>query len=268
MRSASEWEAAGMTFGRGGTMHLTGAAEALFRGWKSVLHERLGPFYEESCQCPVFIDREMLEAAQYIEHFPQHVIHAHGSTGSGEFCMSPAACFHVYPMAAAQPASGNGFAVLVNGTCARFEGGAWDPPFRLSCFHMTEVVVIGSQALIAAKRRAILAAVANMFSEFRFAGSFVNAVDAFYLAESRGARLLQQMKGLKKEFQAPFGDGFVALASVNDHEEYFGRRFGIRDANGDYAHSLCAAFGLERLTAIGLSTWGSSPENWPEDLRP
>ena len=95
-----------------------------------------------------------------------------------------------------------------------------------------------------------------MFADIKMAGSFKVATDAFFLSSDRGARLVQKLKGLKREFTVTVDTTPVALASVNLHEDYFGRRFEITDGAGQTAWSCCAAFGIERLTAYGLLTWG------------
>ncbi len=263
-----DWESMGMRPGRDGKVLLSGSAAILFRAWKSHLQWMLQPYYSNVYETPVFIDRDILEAVAYAEHFPQHLIHGRACSGMTELSITPATCFHVYPLVGRHPVDAEGFGALVTGACARYEDGVWDPPFRLACFHMTELVVVGSQDFIAARRRDVQARIEKLFADLGLPGSFGTAVDAFFLGSHRGARLLQQMKELKKEFRTPLAMGPVALASVNHHEAYFGRRFGLRDAYGEHAHSLCAAFGLERLTAIGLLMWGPSPENWPEGLRP
>lgn len=259
-----DWEAAGLTCGRDGTVVLSGPAEALFRAWTALLRRTLEPYYDVAHATPTFIDREILAATQYSEHFPQHMIHGRARGGATDLCLTPAACFHAYPLVVRREEP---FAALVTGPCARYESGGWAPPFRLASFHMSELVVVGPKEFIATRCREVLALLESLFAELDLPGSFVTAVDAFYLASGRGARLLQQMKELKKEFQTPIGAGQVAVASVNHHEDYFGRCFDLHDSGGERAHSFCAAFGLERLTAVGLLTWGSSPEKWPEVLR-
>ncbi len=98
-------------------------------------------------------------------------------------------------------------------------------------------------------------------------GSFRPATDAFFLGANEGARLIQRLKGLKREYEVQSGFGPVAVASLNYHEDFFGTRFQITSQSGSAAHSLCLAFGLERLTACGLLEWGAEPQRWPAELR-
>jgi len=73
-------------------------------------------------------------------------------------------------------------------------------------------------------------------------------------------------EGLKREFTSRLDGHDIALASINRHEDFFASAFRITLANGGPAHSFCVAFGLERLTAAGLLTWGPDQAQWPKEL--
>ena len=258
---------AGMTICRNGTVILSGAAEALFRAWIAHLRRTLEPFADDTMASPAFIDRETLDAVQYAEHFPQHLIHGRAKAGATELCMTPAACYHLYPMLRRRPNVAAGRTTIVCGPCARYEDGGWNPPFRLAGFNMLELVAVGPREYVDAKHAEAVTLIEPLFTELRIPGSLVAASDPFFRESGRGAKLMQRLKELKKEYLMPCESGPVALASVNRHDDSFGRRFGIEAAGGEPAHSFCLAFGLERLTAAGLLSWGASPETWPEALR-
>lgn len=258
---------AGLTICPNGTVVLSGAAEALFRAWIAHLRRTFEPFADDATTSPAFIDRETLDAVQYAEHFPQHLIHGRAEAGATELCMTPAACYHLYPMLRRCPDVAAGRTMIVCGPCARYENGGWNPPFRLSAFHMLELVAVGPREYVDARYGDAMTMIERLFTELRINGSFVAASDPFFRESGRGAKLMQQLKELKKEYLMSWHSGPVALASVNRHDDSFGRRFGIEVAGGEPAHSFCLAFGLERLTAAGLLSWGASPETWPEALR-
>ena len=266
-RASDPPASAGMTINQNGTVTMSGAAEALFRAWNAYLRRTLAPSADDALASPPFIERETLDAVQYAEHFPQHLIHGRGRVGSTELCMTPAACYHLYPLLSRRPDVAAGRTTIVTGPCARYEGGGWVPPFRLAGFHMLELVAVGPREYVDAKHAEALSLIERLFTDLRIQGSIVAASDPFFCESGRGALLMQQLKTLKKEYQMPYESGGVALASVNRHEDSFGRRFGIETAGGRPAHSFCLAFGLERLTAAGLLTWGASPETWPEVLK-
>jgi hypothetical protein len=41
----------------------------------------------------------------------------------------------------------------------------------------------------------------------------------------------------------------LAVASLNWHDDFFGRRFDLRDRNGGFIHTACLAAGLDRCAA-------------------
>jgi hypothetical protein len=57
-------------------------------------------------------------------------------------------------------------------------------------------------------------------------------------------------------------DGHLAIASVNLHQDHFGRTYDIRQS-GDYAYTGCVAFGLERWVYAIVSRFGDDPARWP-----
>lgn len=263
-------DAAGFRAAPGGQALLSGAAERLLRAWSDYLCRLLDPSRGERYAAPLLIDHRTLADARYLQHFPQNVLPA-GSHAEREpdVYLTPAACLHLYPMLAGRGLPPQGFTALIHGLCARREGGAWAFPFRLSAFHMLELVAAGTEEFVRAERDRAESAVGDAFSRLGLGGRFQPAADAFFLGNDEGARLIQKLKGLKREYIVPLGGEEVALGSVNSHEDTFGRCFGITlPGCGGPAFTCCAAFGLERLVACGLLLWGADPAGWPPELHP
>jgi hypothetical protein len=153
--------------------------------------------------------------------------------------------------------------------CARYEAGKWEYPFRLAGFEMAELVVVGTQAKIGELYDEMRSFAPAMLRGLGFDVQARPATDAFFIGsgEGEGARLMQKLKGLKEEYTVRVGAEEVALASLNRHETYFTRRFGIGAPGEPPLHSFCLAFGVERLTACGLLLWGVEESGWPEELR-
>lgn len=252
-----------------GTTLLWGPARGLFDAWHGYLSTLLRPLAAETYVAPPFIGRRTLEDAHYLAHFPQHVFccRSHTDPDGPERYLTPAACLHVYPRLRGGSVPERGVGALILGPCARHEGGVFEPPFRLPHFHMLELVAVGEPTYVAALRAEATDRIERAFGELGLEGRFETATDAFFLDGGRGARLLQQLKELKREYRTDICGEAVALASVNDHEDFFGRCFDLRTEVGEAASSCCAAFGLERLTALGLLRWGADPETWPSALR-
>ena len=243
----------------------TSEVEQMMMLWESGLRNQLSPFYKKELEAPDHIHRETLERSNYLTNFPQQVVDRPGDYEDDKEFLSPAACLNIYPTLAGRIVDAQ--RILVSGRCFRHESGTWEAPYRLSQFSMLEVVAIGSESDVLDFRSQVLTAVESWFRLLGLPISVQNATDVFYLDGSRGARILQQLLGLKKELLFKTDSGQIALASINNHQEYFGRRFDIRQANRKFAFSSCAAFGIERLTAAGIETWGSI-DKWPAALMP
>jgi hypothetical protein len=258
----------GYLSGEKGSVLLSGPAADLFNRWRRYLAHRLASLSQETWETPVFIDRRVLTRSKYVVHFPQQVVVARGyrSPRSGTRFLAPATCLHWYGRLGATTLAGDRVSAFVVGPCARAESGRVSFPYRLAAFHMAELVVVGAARAVDEEASMIERLLAESFRELGIGGGFRPATDAFFLPSSRGARVMQQLKELKREFASPLDRDGVALASINRHEDFFGRAFGIRLARGGPAHSICVAFGLERLTAAGLLAWGTNPAQWPKAL--
>lgn len=250
-----------------GEVILSGRAAALLDRWIAYLTRLLQRYYTEALRAPLFLTRETLETAGYLQHFPQQVLltsNAADPDGPGR-CLTPAACFHVYPRMTGQAIENDPTGILIEARCARHEGGDWVFPFRNSSFHMLELVLFGSLASLEAARDEVRPMLSSALAGAGIQGIWRPATDAFFLGNDDGARLIQKLKELKLEYTVDCAGQPLALASINSHEEYFGKRFDIRAA-GSAAHSCCIAFGLERLTAYSLLQWGDDPAAWPREF--
>lgn len=251
-----------------GAVLLNGPAAELFTRWRRFLAQRLASLTDATVETPLFIARHVLTTSKYVAHFPQQVFVARGyrAPRSRTRFLAPAACLHWYGRLEGTTLANDHLSTFVVGPCARVEGGRASFPYRLAAFHMAELVVLGTATAVDDEASMIEGMLAESFGGLRIGGDFRPATDAFFLPSSRGARIMQQLRGLKREFVSPLDENGIALASINRHEDFFTRAFGISLASGAAAHSFCVAFGLERLTAAGLLTWGTDPARWPEEL--
>ena len=243
---------------------LTGAAERLFVAWQGLLGEALGEFADGALVAPAFIDDQVLRDSAYLEHFPQLVFSAGNALHPQQEArpLTPAACLHFYPLLRDQALGDEGRAVVIRGRCARYEDARWAFPFRLPSFEMVELVGVGNAARVGALCERARARVIQLFEALEMTSALEPATDSFYLGDGDGAQVVQKLRGLKTEMVVSAGGERVAVGSINRHEAFFGERFAIR-TDGSPASSFCIAFGLERLVACGLSTWGGEPSDWP-----
>ncbi|MFG3256165.1 hypothetical protein [Streptomyces sp. NPDC048172] len=145
--------------------------------------------------------------------------------------------------------------------CARAES-HYSGLRRLRTFHMREIVHLGtreSAERFAGESREWVARVAGRLgTEARL----LPASDPFFEAEGSRA-VMQRMSRLKEELVY---DGDLAVASVNQHRNFFGERCGIRLPDGEFAYSACFGAGLERWTHMLLDSFGGDAERAVREL--
>lgn len=125
-------------------------------------------------------------------------------------------------------------------TCYRNED-HYDGLRRLRGFTMREIVRIGSADHVRAHVEHHHELLAALGADLGLGLDRAPATDPFF--EKDGARsLMQQIAPVKEEYL--YHDG-TALASVNQHRNFFGERRGIT-YRGQHAFTGCVAFGLER----------------------
>ncbi len=247
-----------------GEVSLSGSAKKAHDRWCQLLTEMFTEKNTIIYSNPLMIDEQTLHTSKYSEHFPHQLVNAVSKNGDQIACCTPASCLHIYPRL-----QGSNIdemkTYLVRGICARFEEGKWETPFRLPFFNMLEYVAIGKEAEVKEQYDRALKTIEKLFTDLNIKGKYEFATDAFFLAGNEGAKLIQELKGLKREYIGIVGNNPVALASLNYHEDYFSKNFSITRDNLP-AFSICIAFGIERLTAYSLLTWGEE-KDWPKKFQ-
>ena len=259
-------EESGFCFNSNGSISLSSQALELHNAFIVKISKILKPYYREIIKGPPLITREILNKTGYMSNFPQHLINFNDKLlPLKDSFLTPAACFHLYPLSSNKLASKNkGYLVLSQ--CGRYEEGKWEFPFKLSSFTMMELVVFGSEKYIDGVRNKLLSLFKEFFAKIGLEGKFVTATDSFYLDKSKGAKIFQQIKELKKEYRVKFDKNEIVLMSINKHEKYFSDRFDIMLDSKERAESMCLAFGLERLVAMSLLKWGTNRNKWAKEL--
>ena len=264
-------------------------------GW-SAAYERLAqgvndaiaavsPAATSAVTYPPVIPRSTIVRAEYLAAFPQLVgsvstwrgtpasmgqLLATADTGpewgpemtASDVVLSPAVCYHLYPSYADSRLDAPAVAD-VRGFCFRAEATAELGRFR--SFRMRELVGIGTRDWCAGQHTAWLALVTDLLTSFGLAPSIDPASDPFFGPGRRLLAAAQRDNGFKLEFRVPLEpDGpLTAIASVNQHADHLGTRFAISTADATPAHSLCAAFGIDRIVLALLHTHGEDTAAWP-----
>lgn len=195
----------------------------------------------------------------------------------------PAICYHAYPAAEGRDLGDRLVLLTARGPCFRPETGLELSALRLRHFTMREIVALGERGAVERFRQRLVDRVSELVTELDLVGRIETAQDPFFTrdpsalgppalggaAELRGRRLMQQVLPLKYELRLALDQGgrTCAAASFNHHLDFFGRRFGIRQASGEPAHSGCVAFGLERWGVAFLCRHGSDARAWPAAIR-
>ena len=252
---------------------------------------RLREAEAEVMRFPPVMSRKQLEKSGYLKSFPNLlgcVCALHGSeasiraaadvyeTGgdwtqalsSSDLVLSPAACYPVYPIAAARgrlPAGGWQFDIEA-------EVFRHEPSLsldRLQSFRMREFVRIGLPREIEEFRERWLKRAPAIAADLGLPHSIDVANDPFFGRVGQLMAVSQRQQALKFELLIPYYPGAAPTAcmSFNYHRDYFGQVWGIHDEQGETAHTSCVAFGIDRLAVALFAVHGLDLHQWPAVTR-
>lgn len=171
-----------------------------------------------------------------------------GEIAAPEHCLSPAVCYHTYGALMGKTLPGNLSVFTGGGRCFRYESKNLTGLDRLWEFSMREIIWLGERDRVLAAREAAIDIGWRLVEALDLSARLETACDPFFASDFPSLRFFQLANDLKYELKVDIGpDRSVACASFNYHERFFGTRFGIQTGDGEAAHTVCAAFGLERL---------------------
>ncbi|HEY2717950.1 MAG TPA: amino acid--[acyl-carrier-protein] ligase [Solirubrobacterales bacterium] len=186
-----------------------------------------------------------------------------------DLCLTPAACYPVYPAIAARGKLAPGGLMVDAGGSYVFRHEPSGDPARLQMFHQREIVRIGEPETVAEWRDDWRDRSVGLLRSVGLDASFDVASDPFF---GRSGRLLarsQKAQALKFEVLVQIaGPEPTAVASFNYHQDHFSSTYGIEmDAADPTAHTACLGFGLERITLALLRTHGLDPDAWSSEVK-
>jgi seryl-tRNA synthetase len=245
----------------------------------------------EILRFPPVMSRTQLEKSGYLKSFPNLlgcVCALHGSEASirsaverydnggdwttsltsSDLVLSPAACYPVYPIAAARgklPPGGWQFDIEAD----VFRHEPSQSLDRLQSFRMREFVRIGAPDEIVAFREKWMAKAPVLANELALPHSIDVANDPFFGRVGQVMAVSQRQQALKFELLIPYYPGAspTACMSFNYHREHFGHVWGIHDDQGGEAHTSCVAFGIDRLAVALFANHGVDFKKWPASAR-
>jgi seryl-tRNA synthetase len=277
-------------------VQLSGAALAARDALGRLLDRYIGAWKPAPLQTPTLIPAEVLARCDYFRSFPQYVSfvsHLHEDFGTiagfrerhqerdtldeaarsdldlPTTCLSPAVCYHVYHRHAGSTLPDEGTTWDVQGRCFRFESTNISDLRRLWEFTMRELVFVGSRDQVLARRSSAIDAFIPLLDALDLPAEIRTASDPFFVAPDATAKTYFQLSSETKfEISVQLDQGErLAVGSFNYHTDFFGRAFSTDAGATGPAHSVCVAFGIERLVHAILAHHGHQPERWPDPLR-
>ncbi|HLJ71682.1 MAG TPA: amino acid--[acyl-carrier-protein] ligase [Roseiarcus sp.] len=257
----------------------------------SALISRHRPDRAEIFRFPPVVSRAMIEKSGYLKSFP-HLLGCvcalqggereigaavdrfvagedwTGALKTADLVLAPAACYPVYPLAAARgalPAEGYVFDVACD--CFRREPSR--DIDRLQSFRMREFVRIGTPDQVRAFRQDWMTRATAIAETLGLVYRVEAASDPFF---GRGGVLVskaQAQQELKFELVVPVrsAEKPTACMSFNYHRDHFGQTWAMKTEAGEAAHTACVAFGMDRLAVALFATHGIDPAQWPKTVR-
>lgn len=245
----------------------------------------------EVLRFPPVMSRTQLERSGYLKSFPNLLgcvcalhgseaeiraaadRHAEGgdwtaSLSASDLVLSPAACYPVYPLAAARgPVPDGGLIFDIAADCFRHEPS--QSLDRLQTFRMREFVRIGAPEDIAQFRESWMARAREMADELALPHDLDVASDPFFGRVGQVMAVSQKMQALKFELLIPYYAGATPTAcmSFNYHRDHFGLTWNLLDLSGAPVHTGCVAFGMDRLTVALFCVHGLDTNSWPASVR-
>jgi seryl-tRNA synthetase len=240
---------------------------------------------------PPVMSRKQLEKSGYLKSFPNLlgcVCALHGSEAeiraaadrhekggewtsslaAADLVLSPAACYPVYPLAAARgPVPADGLRFDVAADCFRHEPS--EHLDRLQSFRMREYVYVGTEEAAQAFRARWMERGKALAEELGLPYAVAPASDPFFGRTGQVMAISQLQQALKFELLIPVrsSEQPTACMSFNYHQDHFGATWGLQVQSGATAHTCCAAFGMDRLAVALFRTHGIDTAEWPATVR-
>ena len=177
-----------------------------------------------------------------------------------QYCLSPAVCYHCYGELQGHDFSKTNNKIIsytAMNRCFRYESKNITELDRLWEFSMREIVFIGAKDEVLTAKAESLELVWKLIEILDLTAHIETASDPFFASDFKSLRFFQLANDLKYELRTPINEkDTIASGSFNYHENFMGSSFNIKADAEDFAHTGCAAFGLERLVYSTLCQIG------------
>ena len=134
---------------------------------------------------------------------------------------------------------------------------------------MREYVCMGHPEQIVAFRKRWIATAEQIASDLGLSYRIDQASDPFFGRTGQLMAAAQFEQALKFELLIPVrsAEEPTACMSFNCHLDHFGKTWDLRDEAGDFVHTGCVAFGMDRLAVAMFATHGVDSTKWPASVR-
>jgi seryl-tRNA synthetase len=279
-----------ISMGVPGVYGFSGVFEGVIEHFEQAVTRRAKPLKAEVMRFPAILARRHYLQTTHIENFPDLMGSVHSFTGNehdhaklldkrargedwtqgltpAEVMMTPAACYPLYPTATGTTLPSEGRLVDLRSFVFRHEPSV--DPARMQIFRQREFVRLGTAEQAMEHREYWLKVGQEVLNSVGLQVQSVVANDPFF---GRGGRMMaaaQKEQDLKFELVHPVATSEkpTAISSCNYHLDHFGHSFDIRTTDGNYAHTACIGFGLERIALSLFMTHGFDPDHWPTDVK-
>jgi seryl-tRNA synthetase len=245
----------------------------------------------EVLRFPPVMSRAQVEKMGYLKSFPNLlgcVCALHGSEAEisqaagrheaggewttsltpSDLVLSPAACYPIYPIAAARgPVPVEGYIFDIAADVFRHEPSTNIDRFQ--SFRMREYVRIGSPEDVLQFREVWMKKATAIADSLGLTYTLEQASDPFFGRVGQMKAVAQLQAALKFELLIPVRKGAAPTAcmSFNAHKDHFGQIWDMKLASGELAHSGCVAFGMDRLAVALFATHGLDVQQWPTGVK-
>ncbi|MDB5337991.1 MAG: hypothetical protein JWN70_3610 [Planctomycetaceae bacterium] len=266
-----------------------GAFEGVIENFEAYVTKRAKPLNAEVIRFPAIFSRKNYLKTTHIESFPDLMGSVHSFTGNeldhvkmlqkraaGEdwtkdlnptdVMLTPAACYPLYPTATGMLPEG-GRLVDLRSFVFRHEPSI--DPARMQIFRQREFVRLGTAEQAIEHRDYWLELGQEILFSVGLEVECVIANDPFF---GRGGKMMaatQKEQNLKYELvhAVATDERPTAITSCNCHLDHFGHTFDIHTADGEFAHTACIGFGLERIALALFMKHGFNTDKWPSDVK-
>ncbi len=266
--------------------YLSGNKLKLFQALDKVFLELAKEVKADEYHFPSFIKTKDLKKMDYLHSFPQHVTFPavldseaanlkafQSSVVINDYdeiqitrlapiknILTPAACYHFYIHLQDEELSQPLFLTTKN-TCFRNEENFINLERQWS-FSMREIVCIGTAEDTQQFLNVMQDKIDTLINTLGIHVFWETATDPFFDPSNNPKHWMQRLQPNKQEMVF---NKRLAIGSKNNHRNYFGEIFKIK-INGEFAHSACVAFGLERWVAAITEQFWNEEAYWPKLL--